>query len=470
MDVRTGLWAAGLGLAAVIAAGPANAQTPKKGGTLIYMIAADAPPSFDGHRETTFATVHATAPFYSVLIRVPPDNPASTTEFVCDLCTEMPKPTDDGKTYTFKIRQDVKLHDGSKLTAADVADELEPHRLPAAGHDQRARQLLRHGRQDRDARRPDRHLPAQVRDDGVPAGARRSLHLHLQEGDPRQGSALVREEHHGLRPVQVRRVRDRPVDQGRAQPGLLSQGPALPRRHRGHLRRQAVGARRGAARRSRRHRVPRHAAVGARPARQGGRQQRSPSRTATGTAATSSATTTSASRSTTSACGARCRSRSTSGTARRRSPRSPPCARWAASSSRARRSPPPRRSCSRSPATGPTSRSRAPRRGGCSRRPAQENLKFELTNRNVDQPYKFVGTWLIGEWKKIGVTRRAEGRADRAVVPGDARRHLRRRGRRQLPERGQSRARYRQVPAEEGLSRRATATTTIRSRSSSTTR
>ena len=85
------------------------------------MIPADAPPSFDGHKENTYATLHATAPFYSTLIAINPDNPASSTDFVCDLCTEMPIATDDGKTYTFKIRKGVKFHDGTPLTAADVA-------------------------------------------------------------------------------------------------------------------------------------------------------------------------------------------------------------------------------------------------------------------------------------------------------------------------------------------------------------
>jgi peptide/nickel transport system substrate-binding protein len=97
---------------------PAIGQTPKRGGVLTFMIPADAPPSFDGHRETTFATVHSVAPFYSVLIRINPDNPSSTTDFVCDLCTEMPTPTDAGKTFTFKIREGVKFHDGTPLTAA----------------------------------------------------------------------------------------------------------------------------------------------------------------------------------------------------------------------------------------------------------------------------------------------------------------------------------------------------------------
>ena len=96
-------------------------ETPKRGGTLTYMIPADAPPSWDGHRENTFATIHAVAPFYSVLIRVNPENPASTTDFVCDVCTEIPEPMDDGRTYTFTIRNDVKFADHSSLTAYDVA-------------------------------------------------------------------------------------------------------------------------------------------------------------------------------------------------------------------------------------------------------------------------------------------------------------------------------------------------------------
>ncbi len=126
--MRTGAWWLAAGLSAValgaaaLAAAPSEEEAPaKRGGVLTYTIPADAPPSFDGHREQTFATLHSAAPFYSVLIRINPENPSSTTDFVCDLCTVMPKPTDGGKTYTFKIRDGVKFHDGSPLTAADVA-------------------------------------------------------------------------------------------------------------------------------------------------------------------------------------------------------------------------------------------------------------------------------------------------------------------------------------------------------------
>ena len=117
---RTGLRLL-LGAALLLSASAALAGAPKPGGILTYMIPADGGPSLDGHRETTFAVLHATAPFYSVLIRVDPNNPASTTDFKCDLCTEMPQAGDNGLTYTFRIRKGVKFHDGSPLTAQDVA-------------------------------------------------------------------------------------------------------------------------------------------------------------------------------------------------------------------------------------------------------------------------------------------------------------------------------------------------------------
>src|ERR1700716_3182827 len=109
-----------LATALILAIPAAAEETPKRGGTLIFMIPADAPPSFDAQREETYATIHSAAPFYSTLIRANPMDPGSP-DLVCDLCTEMPKPTDEGKTYTFKIRQGVKFHDGTPLTAGDVA-------------------------------------------------------------------------------------------------------------------------------------------------------------------------------------------------------------------------------------------------------------------------------------------------------------------------------------------------------------
>ena len=109
-------------LALLAAATPTSAdETPKHGGILTFMIPADTPPSFDGHRENTFATIHAVAPFYSVLIRANPENPGDTTQFVCDVCTDIPQPTENGLTWAFPIRDDVKFSDGSAMTAYDMA-------------------------------------------------------------------------------------------------------------------------------------------------------------------------------------------------------------------------------------------------------------------------------------------------------------------------------------------------------------
>ncbi|MEK9775608.1 MAG: ABC transporter substrate-binding protein [Quisquiliibacterium sp.] len=121
------------GLALGVGASTSALAAPKKGGTLKFVVPAE-PPSLDGHKETTFALVHPVRPFYSVLIRVNPDNPSSTTEFVCDVCVgQVPQPTDGGKVYTFKIRDDVKFHSGQKLTAQDVLATYQKIIFPAAG-------------------------------------------------------------------------------------------------------------------------------------------------------------------------------------------------------------------------------------------------------------------------------------------------------------------------------------------------
>ena len=74
--MRSALFAVWLGAFIAAGRGPGSQcrrDDPKHGGTLTYMIPADAPPSLDAHRETTYAMVHAVAPFYSVLIRVNPE-------------------------------------------------------------------------------------------------------------------------------------------------------------------------------------------------------------------------------------------------------------------------------------------------------------------------------------------------------------------------------------------------------------
>jgi peptide/nickel transport system substrate-binding protein len=129
---RSALVLAAAAVVSIAYAGPSAAAGPTHGGILKYVVPAE-PPSFDGHRETTFALIHPIAPFYSLLIRVKPDEPYKSGNFECDLCTEMPKPTDGGKTYTFQIRKGVKFSDGSDLTAKDIVATFNKIIFPPKG-------------------------------------------------------------------------------------------------------------------------------------------------------------------------------------------------------------------------------------------------------------------------------------------------------------------------------------------------
>ena len=55
MRQRRQVWLAAAFLAAAFGLSPAAAEeTPKHGGTLTFLIPADSPPSFDGHKESKY--------------------------------------------------------------------------------------------------------------------------------------------------------------------------------------------------------------------------------------------------------------------------------------------------------------------------------------------------------------------------------------------------------------------------------
>ncbi len=126
--------AVALGSAAAVGlAGAALAQTPKRGGMLRIVVGSKIP-SYDAHKESTFGMIHPIRPFYSLLIRVNPDNPSSPTDFVCDLCEgKVPGATNNGLTYTFKIRNGVQFHSGTPLTSADIKASLDKVIFPPKG-------------------------------------------------------------------------------------------------------------------------------------------------------------------------------------------------------------------------------------------------------------------------------------------------------------------------------------------------
>jgi len=107
-----------------------QAQSPKSGGELIFPVPSE-PPSYDGHREETFGLIHPVAPFYNTLLRVDPNDPAGTKPVpsLAESWTASP----DGLTFTFKLRQGVKFHDGSEMTSRDVKASYDKIIFPPAG-------------------------------------------------------------------------------------------------------------------------------------------------------------------------------------------------------------------------------------------------------------------------------------------------------------------------------------------------
>jgi peptide/nickel transport system substrate-binding protein len=117
------------GAATALPSVAAPGEKPQVGGTLTFVVNAE-PPSFDGHRETTFALLHPIAPHYSLLYKFDPQN---LTKIIPDVAASDPQVSADKLTVTIKLRTDVKFHDGSAMTSADVVATYNKIIFPPTG-------------------------------------------------------------------------------------------------------------------------------------------------------------------------------------------------------------------------------------------------------------------------------------------------------------------------------------------------
>ena len=113
---------------AILASSAAAAETPKTGGTLNFAVVAE-PPNYDCHASQTFALLHPISPFYSYLVKYDSSQGGKIVGDIAESWTIAP----DGLTYTFKLHEGVKFHDGSALTSADVKATFERIANPPTG-------------------------------------------------------------------------------------------------------------------------------------------------------------------------------------------------------------------------------------------------------------------------------------------------------------------------------------------------
>ena len=113
----------------VAASGVSQAQSPKTGGNLKFAVVAE-PPSMDCHAVNTFAFIHPVRAHYSTLLTF--KGSYADLRIVGDLASSW-EVAADGLSYTFKLRDNVKFHDGSSLTSEDVKASYERIINPPAG-------------------------------------------------------------------------------------------------------------------------------------------------------------------------------------------------------------------------------------------------------------------------------------------------------------------------------------------------
>ena len=137
MDRRTTtLWLL-CAAALLLVSGPAAAQTPKRGGTLMATLS-EVPPSFSIHEEATIGTVWPMMPCYNNLVLFDPLKAQESLDTVGPELAERWAWQDGGTTLVFTLRKGVKWHDGQPFTAKDVKQTFDTVR-DAPGIAQRLR-------------------------------------------------------------------------------------------------------------------------------------------------------------------------------------------------------------------------------------------------------------------------------------------------------------------------------------------
>jgi ABC-type transport system substrate-binding protein len=164
----------------------AEKESPRTGGELVFAVGG-TPPSFDGHRETTFAMLHPVAPHYSTLLRFDPQNYPKIIGDVAESWTI----SKDALTYTFKIRKGIKFHDGSELSASDVKATYDRLVFPPDGVVSARQATYDLVKKNRSAGREHHRVSDEASVRGFSQQPGVAVELHLQGGHPGQRPALV---------------------------------------------------------------------------------------------------------------------------------------------------------------------------------------------------------------------------------------------------------------------------------------
>jgi peptide/nickel transport system substrate-binding protein len=114
--------------AVALGTGIAQAQQPKRGGTLKFAVSAE-PPNYDCHGATSFAFIHPVRPHYNTLLKFDEPNYPKVKGDLAQSWQVAP----DGLTYTFRLKPNIKFHDGTPMTSADVKATYERIANPPQG-------------------------------------------------------------------------------------------------------------------------------------------------------------------------------------------------------------------------------------------------------------------------------------------------------------------------------------------------